>query len=298
MTLVGSGARNRAVLGVLLALPFAYLATFYAYPILQLVYLSFRDVQPAYDTNDFVGFANFWEIFSRSGAWGHAARTFLYTGICVSVSFVLGLAFALLTTTVEEVFSRGVSTTLRQIIIAPMIFIPAAAGVMWFFAYTEHYGWVNHLLAILGLPTYPWLVSGGAFYCVMLTDIWGWTPFMYLILLAGVQSLPREPLEAARVDGAGSWRTFLHVVLPMLRPVILIALTIKTLDTYRAFDYLWIMTQGGPGTSSTTLTIATYKTAFMELQLGKASAYGLVTMIFPLMVVNLFLMFGQRRGGA
>jgi multiple sugar transport system permease protein len=82
----------------------------------------------------------------------------------------------------------------------------------------------------------------------------------------------------------------------MLRPVILIALTIKTLDTYRAFDYLWIMTQGGPGTSSTTLTIATYKTAFMELRLGQASAYGLVTMIFPLAVVNLFLLFQQRRG--
>jgi multiple sugar transport system permease protein len=81
----------------------------------------------------------------------------------------------------------------------------------------------------------------------------------------------------------------------MLRPVILIALTIKTLDTYRAFDYLWIMTQGGPGTASTTLTIATYKTAFMELKLGKASAYGLVTMIFPLVVVNVFLAFAQRK---
>ena len=86
-----------------------------------------------------------------------------------------------------------------------------------------------------------------------------------------------------------------HVVLPMLRPVILIALTIKTLDTYRAFDYLWIMTQGGPGTASTTLNVATYKTAFMELKLGKASAYGLLTMIFPLVVVNLYLALGPRR---
>jgi multiple sugar transport system permease protein len=81
----------------------------------------------------------------------------------------------------------------------------------------------------------------------------------------------------------------------MLRPVILVALTIKTLDTYRAFDYLWIMTQGGPGTASTTLTIATYKAAFMELKFGKASAYGLLTLIFPLVLVNLYLAFGQRR---
>jgi multiple sugar transport system permease protein len=295
MTAAGLGARNRAVLGVMLALPFVYLVAFYAYPLVTLVYLSFRAFEPAYGTNDYVGLENFREILSNPEGWRQIARTFVYTGICVSASLVLGLAFALLTVAMEDSFSRHVSTALRQIIVMPMIFIPAAAGVMWFFAYTEHYGWVNHLLAQLGLPTYPWLVSEGAFYLVMITDIWGWTPFMFLILLAGLQTLPREPLDAARVDGAGAWQSFRHVVLPLLRPVILIALTIKTLDTYRAFDYLWIMTQGGPGTASTTLNIATYKTAFMDLQFGKASAYGLLTMIFPLAVVNLFLVFGPRR---
>jgi multiple sugar transport system permease protein len=113
-------------------------------------------------------------------------------------------------------------------------------------------------------------------------------------LLAGLQTLPQEPLEAALVDGANLWQTFWHVVLPMLRPVILIALTIKTLDTYRAFDYLWIMTQGGPGTSSTTLNIVTYKTAFMELSFGRASAYGVITMIFPVLMVLLFLALRRR----
>jgi multiple sugar transport system permease protein len=258
------------------------------------VYLAFRDYDPAYDTNDFVGLANFREIFAGGGL-RHVGRTFLYTGVCVSASLVLGLALALLVTAVEAAFSRRAAVALRQVVVMPMIFIPAAAGVMWSFAYTEHYGWVNHLLALVGLPTYPWLVSHAAFYLVMLTDVWGWTPFMFLVLLAGLQSLPPEPLEAARADGAGSWQTFRHVVLPMLRPVILIALTIKTLDTYRAFDYLWIMTQGGPGTASTTLNVATYKTAFMELKLGKASAYGLVTMIFPLVVVNLYLALAPRR---
>lgn len=295
MTAAGLGVRNRLVVSVMLALPFVYLLLFYAWPIVQLVYLAFRDVEPAYDTDEFVGLLNFRDIFALGEGWWHVGRTFLYTGVCVSASFVLGLAFALLTVAVEEAFSRQAGTLVRQVVIMPMIFIPAAAGVMWSFAYTEHYGWVNHLLGGLGLPTYPWLVSRAAFWLVMLTDVWGWTPFMFLILLAGLQTLPREPLEAARVDGAGAWQSFRHVVLPMLRPVILIALTIKTLDTYRAFDYLWIMTQGGPGTASTTLNIATYKTAFMELRLGKASAYGLTTMIFPLVVVNLFLAFGHRR---
>jgi multiple sugar transport system permease protein len=282
------------VAAVFLALPLLYLLVFYVYPIGQLVYLAFRDYDPAYDTNDFIGLANFREIFARGGG-GHVLRSFLYTGVCVSVSFALGLAFALLVVAIEETFSRPAGSVLRQVIVAPMIFIPAAAAVMWTFAYTEHYGWVNHLLGRLGLPTYPWLVSGAAFELVMLTDIWGWTPFMFLIFLAGLHGLPREPLEAARVDGASAWQRFRHVVLPLLRPVIVVALTIKTLDTYRAFDYLWIMTQGGPGTASTTLTIATYKTAFMELKFGRASAYGLLTLIFPLVLVNLYLVFGPRR---
>jgi multiple sugar transport system permease protein len=287
------GLRNRLVITLWLALPLAYLLVFYAYPIARLAYLAFRDYDPAYQTNDFVGLDNFREIFAGAG-WAHAGRTFAYTAVCVAGSFVLGLAFALLTVAVEEAFSRGTATLLRQVTILPMIFVPAAAGVMWSFAYTEHYGWVNHLLAAAGLPTYPWLVSRGAFFLVMLTDVWGWTPFMYLILLAGLQTLPREPLEAARADGAGAWQSFWHVVLPMLRPVVLIALTIKTLDTYRAFDYLWVMTQGGPGTASTTLTVATYKTAFLELRLGKASAYGLLTMLFPLAVVNLYLALARK----
>lgn len=294
MTSIARGRANRAMVGVLLALPLGYLLAFYAWPVARLVLLAFRDYDPGAGTDELVGLANFREFFARGGA-GHIARTFLYTGVCVAASFVLGLAFALLVVAVEAAFSRRASVLLRQVVIAPMIFIPAAAGVMWSFAYTEHYGWVNHLLGLLGFPTYPWLVTSGAFYLVMLTDVWGWTPFVFLILLAGLQTLPREPLEAARVDGAGTWQTFAHVVLPMLRPVIAIALTIKALDTYRAFDYLWIMTQGGPGVSSTTLNIATYKTAFMELGLGRASAYGLITMVFPLALVALFLRRGPRR---
>jgi multiple sugar transport system permease protein len=290
------GARTRLLVGGLVGLPFLYLALLYAYPIATVAWMSLRQVEPAYGTDEFVGLANFREIFAGPG-WGHAVRTFTYTAVCVTASFVLGLAMALLTVAVEGAFSRRAATVLRQVVVLPMIFIPAAAGVMWFFAYTEHYGWVNHLLAGLGLPTYPWLVSRGAFWLVMLTDIWGWTPFMYLILLAGLQTLPREPLEAARVDGCGAWATFRHVVLPLLRPVIAIALTIKTLDTYRAFDYLWIMTQGGPGVSATTLPVATYKTAFMDLQFGQASAYGLVTMVFPLVVVTAFLALRRRRAG-
>jgi multiple sugar transport system permease protein len=277
------------VVGVLLALPFLYLLTFYAYPIYKVVHLSLREFQPAYQTDEFIGLQNYRELLSDNETWFHIMRTFLYTIICVSVSFMLGLGCALMTVSVDRYISERVSRALRQIIITPMIFIPAAAGVMWSFAYTEHYGWVNHILHIVGIDPYPWMVSDSAFYLVMVTDVWGWAPFMYLILLAALQSLPEETIEASMVDGASAWQRFRFVILPMLWPVIAIALTIKTLDTYRAFDYLWIMTNGGPGTSSTTLNIATYKSAFDELMFGRASALGVITMIFPMAVVVLVL---------
>lgn len=295
MFAAGPAKGTRLLVGALLALPFLYLAVFYAYPIYKIVALSLRDFEPAYGIDDYVGLGNYTDLLGDAETWAHILRTFVYTFVCVGASFVLGLAFALLTSAIAEAFSEASGRVLRQIIIAPMILIPAAAGVMWTFAYTEHYGWVNHLLSLVGLPGYPWLVSDAAFYLVMVTDVWGWTPFLYLILLAALQSLPHEPIEAARVDGASAWQTFWHVVLPMLKPVIIIAVTLKTLDTYRAFDYLWIMTRGGPGTSSTTLNIAVYKTAFMDLQFGRASALGVITMIFPVLVVTAFLVFRRRQ---
>lgn len=300
MQLAGAATRTDRfgswILGALLALPFLYIAIFFAYPIYKVVALSLRDFQLAFGIDDWIGLDNYREILSAPETWWTILRTLVYTAVCVSVSFGLGLGMAMLTIALADAFSDRFGRAFRQIVIAPMIFIPAAASVMWAFAYTEHYGWVNHLLHALGLPVYPWLVSDAAFFLVMITDIWGWTPFIYLILLAALQTLPQEPIEAARVDGANSWQVFRHVILPMLKPVIAIALTIKTLDTYRAFDYLWIMTKGGPGTSSTTLNIATYKIAFLNLDFGKASAFAVVTMVFPLVVMIVFLLSrkGQR----
>jgi multiple sugar transport system permease protein len=291
----GIGRGGRVLAAAMLALPFLYLAVFYAWPILHVVWLSLRDVQPAYGNDDFVGLDNYRAILGAAETWRTILRTFVYTFVCVGGSFVLGLALALLTMALTRAFPGRLARWLRQVLVTPMIFIPAAAGVMWSFAYTEHYGWVNHLLTALGLTPYPWLASRAAFALVMLTDIWGWTPFMYLILLAALQTLPPEPLEAARVDGANAWQTLRHVILPMLRPVIVVALTIKTLDTYRAFDYLWIMTHGGPGTSATTLTIATYKTAFLNLDFGAASALAVVAMAFPFAVVIGFLTLRRER---
>lgn len=288
---------DKMVVGILLSLPFIFFLFLFIVPIGKALALSLRDYSIGYDTDEFIGLRNYLEIFGQKENIKHILRTFQYTGICVSLSFVIGLIWAMVVISIEDAFSKVLSDVLRQIIIIPMLMIPAATGVMWIFAYTDHYGWVNHILRALNLQSYPWLNSRGAFYLVMLTDIWAWSPFMFLILLAGLQTLPQEPIEAARIDGASRPVIFFRVILPMLRPIIFVSLTLKILDTYRAFDYLWIMTQGGPGSISTTLNIATYKTAFFSMNLGKASAFGITTLIFPLVIVNLYILAMRRNAG-
>lgn len=287
--------QGRLMVAVLLALPACFLAVMYAYPLYRLISISLRDFQPTYGYDNFVGVRNYVEVLSSAATWLTIGRTFVYTFICVIANLVLALSFAALTVALARQFSERLGHAFRQVVILPMILIPAAAGVMWSFSYTEHYGWVNSILVLIGVKPFPWLVSQGAFYLVMLTDIWGWTPFLYLILLSAMQSLPEEPLEAARIDGANSWQVFWYVTLPMMKPVIAVAVTIKALDTYRAFDYLWIMTNGGPGTASTTLNVLTYKTAFSNFDFGKASALGLITMLFPAAVVLVSLALKQRK---
>jgi len=280
-----TGRSRRFLLGVVVALPLAYLLTMYMYPLLRLLYMSMADINPIFGRDEFVGLRNYTNILTEGRYVAALARTVEYTGIVVIANLLLGMLFALLTVEISNTLGEAISRVFRLIVMAPMLLLPAAGAVMWMFALTEHYGWVNHLMKLLGFSPYPWLASDSAFYWVMLTDIWGWTPFVYLILLAGIENLPREPLEAAKVDGATWLQTLVRVKLPMLKPVIVVALVIKGIDTYRAFDYLWIMTEGGPGEISTTLNIIVFKTAFRHADFGMASALGVVTLLLPLALV-------------
>ena len=163
--------------------------------------------------------------------------------VVVTANFVIGMTLALLT--YKE--ARGVRV-LRLIYTLPMMFIPSATAITWALLYNEEFGLINHFLKLFGVTPRMWLAQGSTgFIAVMITDIWGWVPFMYLILLAGLQSLPNEPMEAAKIDGAGSWKTFWYVTLPMLKPTIAIGITLKTMGVFKTFEYIWIMTKGGPG---------------------------------------------------
>lgn len=210
----------------------------------------------------------------------------------VSINFLLALGWAHLT---YKPF-KGVSIV-RAIIVTPMLFIPAAACVIWNMLYQPEVGLINHILEFIGFKRIPFLSnSQTALLAVMITDIWGWTPFVYLILLAGLQSLPKEPFEAAELDGASSLQKFRYITLPMLKGTILIALLIKAVDTFKCVEYPWIMTKGGPGDASMILGTLIYRTAFVEIHLGLASAMAGIFFLLSLFLTVIILYYYIKRG--
>jgi multiple sugar transport system permease protein len=275
---------------ILLLIPLVIVVlVIFVYPLLDTFWLSFFEFKAGRGLV-LVGTSNFNDLFSDPVFFWTIIRTFAYMVGVVAVNFVLGMGFALLT---YKPF-RGVSL-LRTIILLPMLFIPAAAAVIWALLYDPLFGLVNHLLEAVGLNAVAFLgIASTAMPAVMVTDIWGWTPFVYLIIVAGLQGLPTGPFEAAEIDGASSFQKFRRLTIPMLRPVLLIAVLIKAIDTFRAFDYIWIMTGGGPGDTSMLLTPLAYRAAFMNVQFGHGSAIAVVFFLLSLVLTVAFLYFYLR----
>jgi multiple sugar transport system permease protein len=234
-----------------------------------------------------IGWDNYTRLWEdeqfRNSLW----VTVRFVALAVSIETVLGLALALFC--LREF--RGIRL-LRTVLILPMVITPVVVGIVFRLIYASDAGMLTALseamggtpVQILGDPT-------RAFLGLVALDVWEWTPLMFLILLAGLQSLPVEPFEAARVDGAGPWRTFVDHTLPMLRPVLAIAIVLRTIDAFGTFDQIFVLTRGGPGEATRLLSIYGYDTAFKFQQTGYAAALfatmGLLVLAFTLATVRL-----------
>ena len=234
-----------------------------------------------------IGWDNYTRLWEdeqfRNSLW----VTVRFVALSVSIETVLGLALALFC--LREF--RGIRL-LRTVLILPMVITPVVVGIVFRLIYASDAGMLTALseamggapVQILGDPT-------RAFLGLVALDVWEWTPLMFLILLAGLQSLPVEPFEAARVDGAGPWRTFVDHTLPMLRPVLAIAIVLRTIDAFGTFDQIFVLTRGGPGEATRLLSIYGYDTAFKFQQTGYAAALfatmGLLVLAFTLATVRL-----------
>ena len=231
---------------------------------------------------DFVGLENYRRVLEderfRDSLW----VTLKFVFLAVSMETVLGLALALLCAR-ELPFIRLVRATL----IVPMIVTPVVVGIVFRLIYASDVGLLTAASQSLGGDEVQILSrEGTAFLGLVALDVWEWTPLMFLILLAGIQSLPVEPFEAARVDGAGSWRLFVDHTLPMLRPVLAVAIVLRTIDAFTTFDQVFVLTRGGPGTATQLISIYGYNTAFKFQQVGFAAA-----MLFMVALVVLALAF-------
>jgi multiple sugar transport system permease protein len=230
---------------------------------------------------EWVGLGNYAEMVLRDDRfWGAVGRTAYLTILTIPPELALGTAIAVLLRQ-----SIPGSSLLRVLFMLPMVATPVAMALVWSMLLTPTGGLINYLLEQVGLPPSLWATHPDTVMpSLALVDIWQWTPMVTLIVLAGLESLPREPFEAAVIDGASPWQSFRVITLPLLRPTLAVAAMFRTIDGLKNFDVIYVITQGGPGTSSETLNVYIYQTGFNYLHLGYSSA---------LIMVLLALVFGS-----
>jgi multiple sugar transport system permease protein len=267
---------------VLLIAPAVLLLLFFqVVPIVIGANASFRDWTLNNPKKTWVGFSHYAYVITDPAFLQVALpNTFLFMALSVSGALVLGLALALL---LNRSF-RG-QKLVQTVLLLPLMVAPVIAAIMIRWMFNDQFGIVNVVLEALGFEGQPWLAQRwSAFAVILLTDIWLWTPWFTLLLLAGLQSLPREPFEAAAIDGTTPWRVFWYLTLPMLRPVIAVCVVIRAIDAFRTFDIVWTLTGGGPARSTELFSLYAYVHAFLNLDFGRGSAAAIIGGLIILVV--------------
>ena len=255
------------------------LAAVSVYPLVYGVIASLHQFRYGLDLG-YAGAVNYVNVLADQTFITALVTTAKYVVLCVVVETILGLALAMLVN--REL--KGASLW-RIGIILPMTVAPVVVGVMWRLIYASDIGIADPILRFFGAGGTH--VLGGetsAFLGVVLVDVWEWTPLLFLILLAGLQGIPQEPLEAARIDGAGRLRIFFDHVLPMLRPVLFVAVVLRSIDAIGTFDQIYVLTRGGPGVSTQLFSIYAYNTAFLFTQYGQAMAMVMLLLVAVLVL--------------
>jgi multiple sugar transport system permease protein len=261
------------------------------FPVLYTFWVSLTDWSLASGGEaHFIGLKNY-DILLRDPRFYNALKlTVYFTVLAVGVETVLGVAIALL---LNREF-RG-KDTLKTIMLLPMVATPVAIGLAWTLFYEPTVGMANYTLRMLGLPASKWLADQATVIpSLALVDIWEWTPMIALIVLAGLASLPSEPFEAARVDGATPLQVFRHVTLPLLAPTIMVAVVLRSIDAFKTFDIIYTMTGGGPGFASETMNIFAYTLGFQYFRFGAASS-ALVALLALVLGSSLLVLYLRRR---
>src|SRR5687767_8057799 len=288
--LFSAGSKRHLLLPYVLVAPaMAVLLALSIYPLIYSISVSLQ-------VGDNWGLGNFTRLFSDNFFLTAMAHTFVFAVAALTCEFLLGLGLALLL----NGQMRGRSF-FRASLLVPMMLPPVVAAIVWRLLLNPDFGAINGTLKQIGIDTtsLTWTASPVlAMLSVIAVDVWQWTPFVFLVLLAGLQAIPQEPYEAALIDGSSRWQTFRHVTLPLLRPAILIVLLLRTMDLLRVFDQIFLLTEGGPGFATETISLYIYRTAFRFFDFGYAAAMSFVLLALTNVISVVYIRFLKHESRA
>lgn len=241
------------------------------FPVFYVFYLSLHKRVLTFNISNFIGFDNYIALFADSRFWNALKNTIYFTGVSVAFELLLGLSIAVL---LNRAFKgKGF---MRAVVLIPWAVPTVVSAKIWEWIYNTDFGILNYIIGTkvnwLGSPF--WAINAAIFM-----DVWKTTPFVALLLIAGLQVIPKDLYHAAKVDGAGNWYIFRKITLPLLMPVILVVLIFRTLDAFRVFDAIYVLTGGGPANTTETLSIYAYKVLFQLLQFGYGSTLSVIVFV-------------------
>lgn len=268
--------------GFLLTLPgLATLLIIIIFPLVFTIITSFYDytlLNPNHD--DFVGLENYQEVLEEEYIGHSVIITIQFVLATVFIEFIIGFALALALDKVQRFKS-----VYYLILLAPLMINPVVVGLVWRMILHTELGIMNYLLKLMSINRVNWLGDSDiAFWTIVFVDIWHQVSFMTILLLAGLAALPREPYEAARMDGASALRCLIYITLPLMRPVIIVALLLRLIFAVKTFDIIYIMTKGGPGIATDLVSYFIYRSAFFSLDIGRASALSVGLLVIVLLL--------------
>jgi multiple sugar transport system permease protein len=290
---MGGIDRRRAEAWLLLSPCLIYLIAFAIFPLLYSLRLSFTDLTAAEGTGRWVGLKNYGDLLRDPLFWNAAFNSAVMVTATVTIQVVLGIALALF----FDLRLKG-SSIVRGILVLPMLITPIVVGVMWRALLNPEWGVVNWAIAQFGYEAPNWLGSVEmAMKTLVLVDVWQWTPFVFIIVFARMQVLPRDVYEAAKIDGAGRLATFRHITLPLLTPAIAFAAIFRAVDAFRSFDLVYGLSYGGPARSTTTLSFFSFQNGFQFHNYGYAAAVAYMMLLILIAGTTFLLRYVQLRSG-
>lgn len=270
-----------------IGLPVGLLMAITLPPFIYAVRLSLLnfDISKPYLKTVFVGFDNYVEVLLNTRSLNAFRKTGMLVGLSVSVEIIMGIGIALLINRFSSL-----RTLLYTLVLVPLLLPRIVVALLWKIMYHPTFGIINYVVGLFNLPTIAWLANPKlALYSIAIVDIWQWTPFVTLIISSALEVFPKDPIEAAQIEGANRTQIFSYILLPMLKPVLVVAVIFRTLMALRTFDLVWIMTGGGPGISTETVDIYVY---LIGLSRGGRISYASATAIIMLgLTIGIFTFF-------